>query len=92
MKKLSPLSALNVNTGEYLWQVPLGEYPELAAHGLQNTGSENYRRAVVTRGGLLFIATTVYDNKFRAFDKLTGKVLWETILPRLAWHAGHLQR
>lgn len=72
------LSALNVNTGEYLWQIPLGEYPEL--HD-PSTGSENYGGAVVTKGGLLFIAATIYDNQFRAFDKKTGKLLWQTTLP-----------
>ncbi len=72
------LSALNVNTGRYVWKAPLGYYPELADHG---TGSENYGGAVVTRGGLVFIAATVYDNQFRAFDKATGKLLWQATLP-----------
>ena len=72
------LSALDVNTGRYLWKEPLGFYPELSDHG---TGSENYGGAVVTRGGLLFIAATVYDNQFRAFDKTTGKLLWQATLP-----------
>ena len=75
------LSAIDLSTGRYVWQQPLGEYPELAAHGLRNTGSENYGGAVVTKGGVLFIAATVYDNKLRAFDKRTGKLLWETTLP-----------
>ncbi|MEN0036658.1 MAG: PQQ-binding-like beta-propeller repeat protein [Cellvibrio sp.] len=75
------LSAINVNSGEYAWAQPLGEYPELAAQGLKNTGSENYGGAVVTKGGLLFIAATVFDNQFRAFDKTTGKLLWQTTLP-----------
>ena len=72
------LSALNVNTGKYAWKQPFGYYPELADH---STGSENYGGAVVTKGGLLFIAATVYDNQFRAFDKKTGKLLWQTTLP-----------
>lgn len=75
------LSAVDVGTGRYAWKIPLGEYPELAAKGLRDTGSENYGGAVVTAGGLLFIGATVYDNKFRAFDKRTGKLLWETTLP-----------
>lgn len=75
------LSALNVNTGKYVWQQPLGEYPELAAKGMTSTGSENYGGAVVTKGGVLFIAATVYDNRFRAFDKATGKLLWQATLP-----------
>lgn len=74
------LSALDLNTGKYKWQIPFGEIPALVAQGLRNTGSENYGGGVVTKGGLLFIGATNYDHKFRAFDKLTGKVLWETTL------------
>ena len=36
---------------------------------------------IVTPSGLLFIAATNFDRKFRAFDKLTGKLLWEATLP-----------
>jgi quinoprotein glucose dehydrogenase len=72
------LNAINLNTGEYAWKVPLGEYPALAA---KDTGSENYGGPIVTAGGLVFIAATNYDRKFRAFDKATGKVVWETTLP-----------
>jgi quinoprotein glucose dehydrogenase len=75
------LNAINLNTGEYVWKIPLGEYPELAAAGLKNTGTENYGGPVVTAGGLLFIGATNYDKKFRAFDKATGALLWETTLP-----------
>ncbi len=75
------LSAIDMNTGKYLWKIPLGEYPALAAQGLTNTGSENYGGPIVTAGGLVFIGATVYDRKFRAFDASTGKLLWETTLP-----------
>jgi quinoprotein glucose dehydrogenase len=75
------LNAINLNTGEYAWRIPFGEYPELAAKGLKNTGSENYGGPVVTAGGLVFIAATNFDRKFHAFDKKTGKLLWETTLP-----------
>jgi len=75
------LNAINLNTGEYAWKIPLGEYPELAAKGMNNTGSENYGGPIVTGGGLLFIGATNYDKKFRAFDKSTGELLWETRLP-----------
>jgi quinoprotein glucose dehydrogenase len=75
------LSAVNLDTGDYLWKIPLGEYPELVAKGMKDTGTENHGGAVVTAGGLLFIGATHYDNKFRAFDKKTGKLLWETLLP-----------
>jgi quinoprotein glucose dehydrogenase len=75
------LNALNLDTGKYAWQIPLGEYAALAAKGLANTGSENYGGPLVTSDGLLFIAATVHDSKFRAFDKTTGKLLWETTMP-----------
>ena len=75
------LSAINLNTGEFMWKTPLGEYPELAAKGLKNTGTENYGGPVVTAGGLVFIGATNFDRKFRAFDKATGALLWETTLP-----------
>ncbi len=75
------LNAIDLNRGEIAWKIPLGEYPELAAKGLGGTGSENYGGPVVTAGGLVFIAATVRDHKFRAFDKTTGKLLWETTLP-----------
>jgi quinoprotein glucose dehydrogenase len=75
------LNAIDLNTGEYAWKIPFGEYPELAAKGLRNTGSENYGGPIVTAGGLVFIGATNFDKKFRAFDKSTGELLWETTLP-----------
>jgi len=75
------LTAIDMNTQKFAWQIPFGEIPELAEKGLRNTGSENYGGPVVTAGGLLFIGATNYDNKFRAFDKITGKLLWEATLP-----------
>jgi quinoprotein glucose dehydrogenase len=75
------LNAINLNTGDYAWKIPLGEYPELAAQGLANTGSENYGGPIVTAGGLVFIGATNFDRKFHAFDSRTGKLLWETTLP-----------
>jgi quinoprotein glucose dehydrogenase len=75
------LNAIDLNTGELAWKIPLGEYPELAEKGMKETGSENYGGPVVTAGGLVFIAATNYDRKLRAFDKSSGKLLWETLLP-----------
>jgi quinoprotein glucose dehydrogenase len=75
------LNAIDLNSGEYVWKIPLGEYPELAAAGQADTGSENYGGPLVTAGNVLFIGATLYDQKFRAFDSLTGKLLWETRLP-----------
>ena len=74
------LNAIDLNTGEYLWKVPLGIYPELIAKGLPPTGTENYGGPLVTAGGVVFIGAT-RDEMFRAFDKGTGRELWSTKLP-----------
>jgi quinoprotein glucose dehydrogenase len=74
------LNAVNLNTGEIQWKVPLGEYAELTARGIAPTGTENYGGPLVTAGGLIFIGATA-DETFRAFDKATGKVLWKAKLP-----------
>ncbi len=75
------LSAIDLNTGKYLWKLPLGEYPELAAKGMTNTGTENYGGPIVTAGGLVIIAATDFDRKIRAFESRTGELLWESTLP-----------
>ncbi len=77
------LNAIDLNTGEYVWKIPFGEYPEFKAKGIE-TGSENYGGPVVTAGGLLFIGATS-DGKLRAFNKKTGKLLWEYLLPAPAF-------
>jgi quinoprotein glucose dehydrogenase len=74
------LNAINLNTGEYVWRIPLGEYPELKARGIPPTGTPNYGGTVVTAGGLVFIAATP-DKKIRAFNKMTGELMWEAELP-----------
>jgi quinoprotein glucose dehydrogenase len=75
------LNAIDLNAGTIRWRIPFGEYPELVAKGLRNTGSDNYGGPVVTASGLVFIGATNFDKKFHAYDKLTGKLLWETTLP-----------
>jgi quinoprotein glucose dehydrogenase len=72
------LSAIDLNAGKIAWQIPLGEHPKLND---PSTGSENYGGPIVTAGGLVFIAATNHDRKIRAFDKATGKLLWQAELP-----------
>jgi len=74
------LNAINLNTGDFVWRKPLGEYPELVKQGIRNTGTMNYGGAVATAGGIVFIAATA-DEKIRAFEKSRGNLLWEYQLP-----------
>lgn len=70
------LTAIDLNKGEFAWRITLGEFPELTARGIPPTGTENFGGTIVTAGGLVFIAATK-DEKFRAFDKSSGKLLAE---------------
>ena len=74
------LTAIDIDKGEFRWRVTLGEYDALTAKGIAPTGTPNLGGSVVTAGGLVFIAAT-NDSRFRAFDKDTGKALWEARLP-----------
>lgn len=74
------LNAIDLRSGEFLWQVPLGEFEALTARGISQTGTPNFGGAIVTAGGLVFIGATM-DEMFRAFDKTTGQVLWQAKLP-----------
>ena len=73
------LSAIDLSNGRIVWKNTLGDYPEFKARGI-HAGTENWGGSVVTAGGLVFIAAT-RDEKFRAFNKATGKLLFETTLP-----------
>ena len=74
------LNAIDLNTGEFAWRVPLGEHPELTARGIPRTGTESFGGSIATAGGLVFIAGTM-DERLHAFDKRTGELLWEHPLP-----------
>ncbi len=74
------LVAINLNQGEITWRTTLGEYAELTARGVPQTGTESFGGAIVTAGGLVFIGGT-RDEMFRAFDKASGKLLWQAKLP-----------
>jgi quinoprotein glucose dehydrogenase len=73
------LNAIDLNQGDFAWRSVLGEYPELTERGVPPTGTENFGGSIVTAGGLVFIGGTK-DERFRAFDKATGEVLWQTQL------------
>ena len=73
------LIAVDANTGDIAWRVPLGSYDQIEAQGLKNAGAANMGGSIATAGGLVFIAATT-DSKFRAFDSRTGKELWMTRL------------
>ena len=73
------LMAINANTGDIAWKVPLGTSDELEAKGIMNTGAFGQGGPIATAGGLVFIAGTI-DKRFRAFDSRTGQVLWEARL------------
>ncbi len=74
------LNALDLVKGDIVWKVPLGEYPDLVKKGIRHTGTLNFGGAVATAGGVIFIAATA-DEKIRAFEKATGRLLWEHQLP-----------
>lgn len=79
------LTAVDMATGEIRWDVPLGRIPQLALIGNKAAefGSINLGGSMVTAGGLVFIAASM-DDKLRAFDAETGKVIWEGQLPASA--------
>jgi quinoprotein glucose dehydrogenase len=74
------LNAIDLVKGEIAWKVPLGEYPQLVAKGIRQTGTLNFGGAIATAGGVIFVAATA-DEKIRAFEKSSGRVLWEHQLP-----------
>jgi len=74
------LSAINLNTGKLVWKNTFGDFPELLKTKNIHSGGESWGGSVVTAGGLLFIGAT-RDEKFRAFNKRTGELLFETELP-----------
>lgn len=74
------ISAIDLNTGKYVWKIPFGEFEELKKKGIPTTGRENFGAPVVTAGGLLFIGASA-DGYIRAIHKKTGKILWQAKLP-----------
>ena len=78
------LLAIDLHTGKKQWEVPLGYMLDPAKYpGAENWGSVNFGGAIVTGGNLIFVAASM-DGHLRAFDRRTGKVLWEFALPASA--------
>jgi quinoprotein glucose dehydrogenase len=76
----SEIVGVSSTTGDIVWRTPLGEYPDLKAKGVLNTGTAlNDGGPIATAGGLVFIGATG-DFGFRAFDAKTGKELWKATL------------
>jgi quinoprotein glucose dehydrogenase len=69
------LVAVNVNTGDIAWRVPLGISEPMEAKGIRNTGTVNLGGSIATASGLVFIAAS-NDGKLRAFESRSGKELW----------------
>jgi glucose dehydrogenase len=74
------LHAVNLATGDIVWQLPLGDPPQLAGTGVRATGTPNLGGAIATAGGLVFIAAT-NDRQLRAFESRSGQLLWHAELP-----------
>ena len=70
------LTAIDLDRGVFRWQVPLGTYRELEKRGEAPTGTFNMGGSLVTAGGLVFIGAAM-DERFHAYDKANGRLLWE---------------
>ncbi len=77
----SRLTAYDLNTGKIMWQVPFGGVDRLAAKGITNTGSFWPRGGVVVTAGGLIFGGSKSDETLRAYDEMTGKVIWHVRLP-----------
>ena len=79
------IRAIELATGRTIWDRPLGTARRNGPFGIPsmlsvNIGTPNNGGAVVTAGGLVFIAAAT-DNLIRAIDLKTGKTLWQDALP-----------
>jgi len=73
------LAAVDMNAGTIKWQVPLGSLSP--AKAIVPKGAPSLGGPIVTAGGLVFIAGTLIDPEFRAFNVETGAEVWKTELP-----------
>ncbi len=74
------LNAIDLSTGDYLWTVPAGNLEEQQKKGAPSTGSTGSPGPIVTGGGLVILGGG-HDKKLQAYDKKTGKLIWEYTLP-----------
>ncbi len=80
------LTAIDLNSGKFRWQKPLGEYKELTLRKIPQTGTPNLGGTLTTAGNLVFVGATC-DQMLRAFDSRTGKILLQHPLPASAFAA-----
>jgi len=73
------LVAVNVNSGDIAWHVPLGFIPALKEKGFDRTGGLGTGGSIATASGLIFIGATT-DAHFRAFESKSGRPLWDATL------------
>lgn len=74
------LNAIDTQTGDIRWRVPLGELPQAKALGFNNTGAYGLGGALALPGGVVMIGGTA-DQHFRAFHADTGELLWQFETP-----------
>jgi len=80
------LTKIDLVKGELVWQKPLGDFDELSPGDTPDTGQTNFGGATATGGGLIFVAASM-DGKFRAYDSMTGNILYETQLEAAGYGA-----
>jgi len=79
------LSAVDMKTQKIIWSIPFGTAQDSGPFGLEShlpftMGVPNDGAAITTRGGLTFIGAT-QERALRAFDTLTGRLLWKVRVP-----------
>lgn len=76
MPPWNTLNAIDIDTGELRWRVPLGELPQARAKGFLNTGAYGLGGSLAMPGGVVFIGGAA-DSHFRAFNSATGAIVWD---------------
>jgi len=79
------LMAIDVSKGTIAWRRPLGTTDSLP-EGKRDTGRLSSGAPIATASGVAFFGSTD-ENKLRAFDTRTGKLLWTAPLPAAIYGA-----